>query len=255
MRISLLSLASILVLSFGCGDDGGSTDTDGGTVDVDSGTTDGGTTDTDGGTTDAGDAIDPTTMCPAGACDLLTGGGCDTGEACYYGAESSGDAPMPICVPVGEGVEGDECTNLNDCGAGMTCANGECRTVCCGTNDANCGEDTACTLINLAGATVEGYGACLPNTTCDLLEQSGCDEGEGCYPVSEGAACLTPINTVAIGEVCEAANQCEPGAVCVSGTCASICDRTATESTCPEGVDCAEVTNFPENVGFCPNEA
>lgn len=257
MRNYALIVASMLVLAFGCGDDGGRTETDAGPISMTDGGpgTDGGGAPVDGGgaaVDGGGGTIDPSTMCPAGACDLLNGTGCAEGEGCYFGAMSGG-TPAPICVPAGAGVDGAACTNINDCAPGLTCADGACRHVCCGTNDSNCPAATGCTPLRIDGSEVMNFGACLPNMECDLFDQSGCEEGEGCYPVPGGAGCLTPADPpVAVGGACEAGNECAPGAVCVGGTCATICNREADPSTCPEMAMCQGVTNFPENVGFCP---
>jgi len=65
-------------------------------------------------------------------CNLLTQNCKEEGEACYW---SSSTINQPICLKVGAGEKGDECSFSNDCGPGLDCIAGkECMQIC-NTND------------------------------------------------------------------------------------------------------------------------
>jgi hypothetical protein len=86
---------------------------------------------------------------------------------------------------------------------------------------------------------------------CDVLAQTGCKPGEGCYPYVEypggyceperyGSACA-PAGTGTQGTPCGDVTTCAPGFVCVitgAGThCTKNCDLNKS-GTCPEGLIC-----------------
>jgi hypothetical protein len=85
-------------------------------------------------------------------------------------------------------------------------------------------------------------------TGCDLIQQTGCAMGEGCYFGGEDG--LTPICAPAgmspPGSACMQQNFCAPGAFCGSFdgenvSCIAICSVSGMGPTCPAGQACASV--------------
>lgn len=197
----------------------------------------------DGGGNDSGtDGGGPSTgMCPDGPCNLLTSEGCSAGQACFFDAM----AESPTCMVAGPGGDGDACSTLTDCKEGFHCLGGRCRYYCCGS-DERCPTGQAC-----GGGLI-----CMFVDECDPVEQTGCADGEGCYPaVSAGSvSCATPTSDAGTqGDSCELVNGCEPGFACIGdpGTCAQLCDPTIATPGCPDGTSCGGLAGFADDVGVC----
>jgi hypothetical protein len=86
-------------------------------------------------------------------------------------------------------------------------------------------------------------------TGCDIMQQTGCSMGEGCY-FGGGPEGLTPICIPAgmdpPGSACMQQNSCAPGAFCGSFdgetvSCITICAVSGMGPTCPAGQACAPV--------------
>ena len=263
----LLFLGMALAL-MACGDDDGrEPGTDSGTPGVDSGTpgTDSGTPGTDSGTpgTDSGtpgtDSGMSTGMCPVGDCDLVSNAGCDAamGEGCYWLLPMEGADPEPLCNPAGTGTTGTPCDAPFDCQEGLTCDEGECRKVCCGGSDATCDPGDICINFSDGAGMLTGFGACRTPSDCDVIEQTGCPEGEACYVISNDASvdCITPpVDGGTQGDSCDSLNSCAPGFLCLtpeggSSACVQACNPMS--PVCPDGTSCARVGSFPADLGAC----
>ena len=99
-------------------------------------------------------------LCRSG-CDPLAPDDCPLGQMCVLMGDSGG------CIPAGDGVEGDGCLVVNDCGSGLACLPDV--DIDCGSN-AGC-----CTPLCDPGAGIE---TCEQGFQCNAL--SG-DVG-ACYP-------------------------------------------------------------------------
>ena len=95
-------------------------------------------------------------------------------------------------------------------------------------------------------------GLCALPDACDPVLNTGCDAGQACYFVgAQGdSSCSTP-GTLAPGEECQGAQDCEPPALCLSGTpniCVELCYETA---DCSAGACGGSFTGLPPEVGYC----
>ncbi len=92
---------------------------------------------------------------PRRACDLLAGTGCEPGEGCYL-VDSGG---LTDCREEGTLLEGQGCSEPEDCAPGMSCLGLEvsaCRVIC--DADEDCGGGKTCVDANLPG--LPGLGHC-----------------------------------------------------------------------------------------------
>ncbi len=220
----------------------------------------------DAGSDATGDAIvvDPAQQCvPSDVCGILDGSGCSDDMQCRL-FQQEGEALTVSCRAQGEGALGSECSMDFDCGAGLVCYKSTCLQYCCySASDSNahmvCPDDAFC-LLNYTSSEPEStpspYGACVPQTGCDLVMQDCEGEGVGCYLLTRGnqasGYCLeAAVPAGQKGDACSANNDCEAGLLCVGeGECAPICDMTA-QNGCAEGEICNDLETAPENVGVC----
>ena len=185
----------------------------------------------DGGVDASSDgALDSTSDSPADSaadadpdsCDPLAGTGCGAGEKCSWRIENDATAEgRTTCVPNGEVARGEACEFLpavdggyDDCVAGSWCIDGACAEVCDDADDM-CASGTHCIRFATIFEDREDIGACV--FSCDVLAQDCPLAGDGCYVLASTGepSCIPPASeTVALGEVCEFPNSCEPGAGC-----------------------------------------
>lgn len=200
------------------------------------------------------------TMCPAGACDLVTNAGCPAGDGCYFAAMAAGEPPTPLCAPAGTLGDGAACDSANACQEGFICVGdpGTCRRICCGDNDDHCDPTTTgqLCLINIVDAEgmPTGVGACQLPDDCDPIEQTGCMSPEACFPSGEGAFTCAMPGPGTQDDSCED-EGCAAGFLCINGAsgavCAEICDRSVAEPTCDgAGLTCNGLTGYDE-IGVC----
>ncbi len=203
--------------------------------------------------------------CPAGACNLITNEGCAAGEACQFVRTMPGETPAPMCIPAGTGGDGASCDDPSDCREGFACdaANGVCRAVCCGMDDASCpiGQRCIINIVDEAG-TPQGWGMCKAPDECDILMQSGCPSGQACYPAGSDASVLCAAPTPGAGmqgDDCDSINACTGGFICISmggaSTCRKACSVAGGEPACPMGLRCVRLNGSPEGVGVCADPA
>ncbi len=176
--------------------------------------------------------------CGAGDCstppDLLSQTSCDASEACDI-MDNEGTLG---CREEGTTAHYGTCASATDCQAGDSCISldGE-NLFCapfCDPNTEACPGDGTC-YITLG--SVEGVMACgiIALDDCDLVDYgAGCDAGEGCYLAdNQGGTICTTEGTVAPGDPCEYANDCQAGYGCVGDGTTNTC-----EQLCKDTVDC-----------------
>ncbi|MFK8000868.1 MAG: hypothetical protein AB8H86_14820 [Polyangiales bacterium] len=258
------SLAFAFLFLFACGDDDARTDAGGldagpspDSAVVDSGGSDVGGSDagprtdsgpgTDSGTPDVGPMIDAGpqgALCPAAEmCNPVLGTGCEGSESCFVAG--SADSAMTVCGGPGATPIGGDCTTADGCQSGLSCIGGKCQPLCCGDSDADCPTGGVCNGLS----NLEGIGVCLLPDGCNLVMQTGCDDGLGCYPLSsEGGTRCATSGAAAVGAACEASNDCAGGTICLDdGTCHSLCELES--DTCGDQ-RCSPLNGF-EAVGVC----
>ncbi|MBV1859453.1 MAG: hypothetical protein KUG77_13655 [Nannocystaceae bacterium] len=218
------------------------------------------------------------------ACDILAQD-CPDGEKCAPWANDGGSSwNATRCVPVARnpGLPGDACTvtgsgvsGIDTCALASMCWNvdldtleGECIAQCTGTwDDVGCPDPTQTCQISAEGV----LNLCHPS--CDPITQADCDEGQGCYPLSESFFCSpdTSGDDGAPFGACEFVNACDPGTACanpmlseacppgVGGCCLPWCDLAAPD--CPGDLACTpwfeegQTPQGSEFVGLCVDES
>ncbi len=204
------------------------------------------------------DADEDATSCPAdcgggSSCDsptsLINQVGCVAGEMCTV-LDAAGTIG---CGPEGTAADYAECGgSIGDCLAGAFCgadgATGMCMPYCdltAGTCPG--GGICAYSLTTSAG----NVGLCAPPDTCDLVDATGCDAGEGCYLASPAGdtLCIT-AGTVANGGACTYTNDCGIGAGCSSNVCVQWCkgDGDCDTGTCQ---NIGQVSTAHTDTGVC----
>ncbi len=251
-----IALSALFVVA--CGDDSRSGTDSGLVVGIDGGGRDSGPgvdsgPGMDGGGTDG--MVTPGT-CGGAMCDLVTGGGCMTGQACQLLAAAAGEMPEGMCVPSGTLGDGAACTMATDCQEGFACVvpagsgAGTCQHYCCPMAP---GANAACPTGQSCMTTFQDtdVGYCSFPDDCDPIAQTGCDAGEGCYLAMGGTfACAVPAGDAGgTGHPCAFINDCMPGYACIDDMCAELCTRPdGTECDAP--AVCNGVTGFT-TVGVC----
>ncbi len=240
----LLSLGLGLAVS-GCGDDDGTdTPTDAGPVDTGAGDTgvDTGTPPADAGM-DAG--MDAGASTSIEECDPYADPtGCGDGEKCAVVIDRNDPEDVVVlfgCVPASVGTKpaGLVCGRLaadatpddetddvvtDECAEGLFCWQAGTSSIArchplCGDDRVECETDQYCATLNSEPV----FGICTDAEGCDPVFQTGCDDGEGCYLVSNTAGDLLGTcfefappdgGTGAPGEGCMFINNCRPGTQC-----------------------------------------
>jgi hypothetical protein len=169
-------------------------------------------------------------------CDPYAENGCAEGKCTVLGDEFRCDPEGDVAL--GEGCEGDAVGD--NCGAGLVCVKGKCARFCDETSD--CDKDAFCSLA-IPGGPDGSFKVCEGKSNdCDPVKQSGCPDGEGCYPQTAGYKCSAPGN-VAIGQPCTYANECVSSASCLKlgeTRCFKLCDASSPD-TCGGGEKCTSV--------------
>lgn len=132
--------------------------------------------------------------------------------------------------------------------------------------------DETCDGTDFGGATCvsQGFGsgtlACAPDCgsfdtsgcstdECSPLDQTGCDAGEGCYPVSMNEICAA-AGTATQYQGCTLFNDCAPGLACADpygyNFCVRLCSRVGGGGLpCPAGHTCVSNPDWDPSVGWC----
>lgn len=192
---------------------------------------------------------------------------CSPSMRCTAVSEPGGGDAVNRCVADAPVSRGGSCEprdpavggSTDDCTAGTSCSFNLCSDIC-DSEDVSCGNDQVC--ISLAGQELQVCRA-----SCDVLTQTGCQPGEGCYVASGDGLCVEPVDPTRLeGESCMFLNDCEPGTQCSDvGTgpvCMRFCDTTLCDdgdgvpdqcgcSGCAADETCIPVSGAPSDVGFC----
>jgi len=106
------------------------------------------------------------------------------------------------------------------------------------------------------GDSANGAGVCT-DPECDLIMQSGCADGEGCYladPSTGSGVCAT-AGTGGDGDSCSSATDCQGGFGCAGSPAACRAWCNPASPTCDTGYNCAHLTNSSGDpipgVGVC----
>ena len=171
------------------------------------------------------------------SCELLDGT-CDVGERC----ETYGEARR--CVPSAGVALGGECERSNDCVDGAGCRRGVCTAYCalrecepyCETS-ALCADGSLCHPFSdeddgLGGETPFGFCATDHLSSCTLVTNEGCADGERCvWAWTTGgtgfATCSTDTGSLPVGSAC------------TNDVALSAEDRDVLTSRCAEGLGCS----------------
>ncbi len=189
--------------------------------------------------------------CASSRCDVFSGTGCTTGQACYHDLDDDPDFVATRCAAAGAGLEGDACRVHDDCAAGFGCQLGKCRRYCCHAGQLFTESSDHCAGYCERFGFRTGY--CV--VPCDTENPDSCAADQLCVWSSERAGLKYCIETVAPnaqpGDSCGFANACAHGQFCHEGACRTTCDPDA--STCPGGTMCTTVATTP-NISVClPN--
>jgi MYXO-CTERM domain-containing protein len=174
-----------------------------------------------------------------GLCDG-NGRGCLSTESCLY--LFTGETNTGACFPAGTGVEGDRCSDFDECGRGLICLGGTCAQRCdrgfsCGDASQTCraiSGGNGMQFCSPVGAEGEGEGE-------GEGENRGCDGRRGNFdcPVGqrcEDGECVPGEGEVALYGLCERNSDCADG-LCENGACTNPCDI---DGGCPGGYRCEE---------------
>jgi hypothetical protein len=217
-----------------------------------------------------------------GACDPLTNTGCPSDQKCTALQQSNINFALG-CVPIGNKVAGEACTQEvfcstsqtgDDCGSGLACfilqgdASATCHRLCNPTGAATgcMGTDTCSQSLSgitsvqicvAATSTQNPDSGTTPTQPCQPLEQTGCSTpGQACYLSSTTSLCMT-AGSKTPGGSCGPINDCAKGGTCVAGTCRSFCSMASAGSCTgantggPKCDNAAKSTVVEANLGFC----
>lgn len=180
---------------------------------------------------------------------------CGNGDACRPNGSGSGTA----CVP-GSGVKGRgaDCTETNECAAGMFCIFNRCSPICCQSQDQYfCGSAPCSVRIQFGASEI---WTCNLSDTCQLF-QGTCPEGYECHydPNQQVATCATNSGAHLMeGQPCTFVNDCGDNQICAgaqgSGMCRYSCLLSGWEMLtpgtggCPMGQVCKSQS---PTIGVC----
>lgn len=182
-----------------------------------------------------------------GVCDPVAGTGCDAGAACGLVAES-----VAACGPREGRATFTACNATAQCAPGSSCIALRCVRLCC--HDEACGDlasSTARSRCAVKTQTEALYG-CTRAGACDYLRQTGCADGQHCYPTSlhGGGNCMV-TGTVPENGNCRGPSDCAWPFTCLGGpgVCRRICSTLAND--CPGGAPCLRFSDRPADFGYC----
>jgi MYXO-CTERM domain-containing protein len=177
-----------------------------------------------------------------GLCDG-SGNGCLSTESCLY--LFANDTDTGACIPAGTGVEGDACSDFDQCARGLICLGGTCSQRC--DRGFSCGDASqTCTAISGGNGMQfcspvggEGEGEGEPGE--GEGETGECDPRRGNFDCPVGdrcddGACVPGEGEVALYGFCESDSDCADG-LCANGVCTNPCDI---DGGCPGGYRCED---------------
>jgi hypothetical protein len=98
-------------------------------------------------------------------------------------------------------------------------------------------------VVDTGHASDSGGSACAAAMLgmCNAISNEGCTGGQGCYLAGDGDGGVTgmcvPVGSVALGDPCNAANDCIQGLACLGepGRCVKLCCGAGDNDTCRNG--------------------
>jgi len=215
-----------------------------------------------GGATSTGSQLPPENYAATDACTTLPQSGCPSEHTCQV-ASNAGET---TCVKAGDTPLAGACLGSSDCGLGLFCGYGICRSYCEAADDCE-GDVVDCLqIVDGNGDEITGQKYCTtPCNPADPANAGGragllsCPTDWGCYAANEG----TPSGTTdcflagsqSVGEECT--NDCAPGLVCLnsgdSQACASFCLVGEGSCNCQSFAEPyhAAIDGTVVEVGFC----
>jgi hypothetical protein len=185
---------------------------------------------------------------------------CDITETCEYDDEDNGG--YLACRDPGDRMIGDLCDAFGDCGEGLTCADGICRSFC-----SELGSDCADPEEGECLYNFRGQLTC--DSECDVFDITSCGVGRICElsinEIGRPISLCLPENYSGIVEYnqrCTYLTECIPGLACYDtnpgddideGVCVHMC--TGADACPDEGTTCEDVfleTLHGQPVGLCP---
>lgn len=181
-----------------------------------------------------------------GDCSLLDQCGCASGMACGLD-QTDGTAR---CRNAGTGRDHDACSTSENCAAGYQCAGvGICSRYCISDPDCEGGGGRCIySYYTTTGSPmlISDVRGC--STDCDPIARTGCPAGFACYLSPSGMTvsftmCF-PIGSIAEGESCAVAEQCQAGLHCADVGGGARCWRAcryapaASDCTASPGTSC-----------------
>jgi len=253
---------------------------------------DGGSCGDDGGDAQPQDATNPpkdggdggvvVQKCPTypvqGACDIVAQD-CPNSDECVVANADGGPATECVTPSTGSIPKGGKCSTTSSCVPGAECIQGRCAPHCCDMDDTPCGASVpegylgTCN-INLVDSKQKIIGhVCAYSADCTPFGLHPCPMGSTCLVQDmSGKATCSEIYMApgkAEGQPCSAANECQDGMMCVSGSdggfvCKYICYKgngpfdagvakmDAGLGGCPKTKTCGGgLQNAPQWLGLC----
>jgi hypothetical protein len=199
---------------------------------------------------------------------------CPEGDKCVPYLRNGGDWEYKCVGVLGDQMPGEPChadgvlEATDDCDATSFCWDvmdnkgewiGVCAPFCTGTSDdPECPESSGCADYSCLIANSPTPNLCVH--TCDPVLQD-CAAGTACYWANNGFNCIFTADNLAIGEVCEAINDCVVGSNCVASEllpacagaacCTPFCDPAALVDSCPELLVGTSCVLFEDQFGDC----
>jgi hypothetical protein len=192
-------------------------------------------------------------MCTYDCSPLGSPSGCATGEKCVplvFNDEKGATTAYSDCVTSGTGKLGDVCTEPVDCGAGLTCWYGVCKSLC-RTGGSDCASSSVCVPID-PGVRVAGteWGVC--QTKCDPATSAPCGSNQACIMTGDIQSnqitdCIKSGKGAEL-TACSSSYDCAPGLTC-HGTelCVRYCDLSS--PACSGSSTCVAFSDHPTYQG------
>ena len=200
-------------------------------------------------------------------CDVYRDSGCPDGQKCTIGSDHG--QPRDLCFaisanPLGEGAAcaavtvGDR--SGDDCAPGLICLDfpgdgPRCRKPCFQRSDCPAGGGCVLGTPTSTIGTVDGgtfiLKACIADSACNPIAQSGCANGRACYlsppdDVGRVAMCLTTQTSGMAGDDCDRQVACAPGFRCNGfGFCRRLCYYGMPDGGAPAGAGTCPAVEGP----------
>ncbi len=205
------------------------------------------------------------------SCDPVCQNGCPCDQRCIFSSSDSGF----VCegsTPSGSFISHLGACNgadVGQCAPGAVCiADQGCPNLCYQTCRANgdCPSNSRCSknVVYAGDQALSGAYLCSPPVeTCDPSGAAACSspaDGFNCVFVAgltgvgntDATVCdCAAGHTEAVGADCSVApDNCQPGSVCMSGKCHTICSRSASAAACSNGGTCNTLYSS-SRYGYC----